>query len=472
MTDNLIRVRFAPSPTGYLHLGSLRVALFNWLYARHNKGQFIIRIEDTDLNRSESKYVDSILIPLKWVGIESDEPITFQSQRLELYNKVLNYMLEKNLAYRCFCSEKESNQNVEYKKYEGTCRNRLINQIDLQSPHVIRFKLPENIDKIEFNDLIRGDITFDIDQFDDFVIFRSDGMPTYNFAVVVDDNSMNITHILRGEEHISNTPKQILLYQACGFRVPLFGHLPLILSPDGGKLSKRHAATSVDFYQKEGFLPDALCNYLVRLGWAHGDQEIFSKEEMIKYFTLENVSKHGAIFDIKKLEWVNGVYIRNSSSQYLFDYITENIDADVFKNLNHWSQDKILKSIDLYKDRVRTLKELLLFIVELYNEPHNLELHNLDQWANENSISILKKLISSLDMQDNFSHENISLDIKILCKEFGIKLPEIAQPIRLALTGKVSSPGIFDIIILLGKKESIQRIKVFVEFLSNVVRKH
>jgi len=469
--EKLFKVRFAPSPTGYLHLGSLRVALFNWLFARNNKGKFIIRIEDTDFSRSEKKYVDSILEPLKWVNIESDEPLTFQSDRLELYNKVALDLLNRGKAYFCFCQEKvtdnatNSDINKEYRKYSEKCRNLAPQEIEQNLKnnisYVIRFKVPKDVDKIEFVDLIRSKVTFDRDQFDDFIIVRSDNVPTYNFAVVVDDHYMQITHVLRGEEHISNTPKQILLYKACEFNLPLFGHFPLILSPDGGKLSKRYAATSVDFYRKEGFLPDALCNYLVRLGWSHGDQEVFTRQELIQYFSLDQVHKSGAVFDIKKLEWLNGFYIRNSSSSELFDYIIHNIDEHIFSNLKNWSKEQILKLLDLYKERVQTLKELIGKILDLYNLEIKVDL-SANLIDNISIIDLLNKVILLLELENLWTYENISNLIKNTAKEFGIKLGQIAQPIRIALTGQISSPGIFDLILILEKEESINRIRSFI----------
>ncbi len=474
--EKLIKVRFAPSPTGYLHLGSLRVALFNWLFARHNKGKFIIRIEDTDFSRSEKKYVDSILDPLRWVNIESDEPIIFQSDRLDIYNKIALKLLEEDLAYYCFCKEEEKldkEHNLEYKTYSQVCRNLSKQEIEQKIKdnisRVIRFKIPKDIERIEFSDLIRGQLSFSIDQFDDFIIVRSDNIPTYNFVVVVDDHYMDITHVLRGEEHISNTPKQVLLYKACNFNMPLFGHFPLILSPEGGKLSKRHAATSVDIYRQEGFLPDALCNYLVRLGWSHGDQEIFTRQELIEYFSLNDVNKSGAVFDIKKLHWLNGVYIRNLNPLDIFDYIIRDMNSAVFENLKEWDKDKILKFIDLYKDRVQTLQELLNNILDIYNLKYDqallVDLLKLD-YVNV-IIIVLDKIIEFLELLPDLTYEVISDYVKSIAKEFDLKLGQVAVPIRIALTGKTSSPGIFDIILILGKKESISRIKSLINALKD-----
>ena len=273
-SSQLVRVRFAPSPTGHLHIGGLRAALFNWLFARHNGGKFLLRIEDTDLVRSTQEYTDSILSSFKWAGITPDEPIVIQSQRIAEHKKVIERLLEQGAMYRCFCSQDELETRLTkiqgseglVTKYDGKCRNADQN---LQKPFVVRFKLPANQSEIVFEDLIRGRVAFDINQFDDFIVARSDGSPMYNFVVVVDDAFMNITHVIRGEDHISNTPKQIMLYQACGYPLPQFAHLPMILGPSGERLSKRDGATSVLEYKQQGYLPDALLNYLARLGWSH-----------------------------------------------------------------------------------------------------------------------------------------------------------------------------------------------------------
>ena len=477
--QNGVRVRFAPSPTGYLHIGSLRAALFNWLFAKHNNGKFLIRIEDTDFERSKEEYVNSILNSLKWTSINSDEEIKFQSQCLDNYKIVVDSMVESGTAYRCFCTLSQLDQrlnieseNSDYKKYDQKCRSLKIEDQDLNLPYVIRFKLPEDISNISFYDLIREEVTFDIDQFDDFIIVRSDGIPTYNFAVVIDDHDSKITHVLRGEDHISNTPKQVMLYKALGFNLPEFGHFPLLLAPDGSKLSKRFAATSVDIYKQEGFLPNALCNYLIRLGWSHGDQEIFTTQELINYFDLANVGKKGSIFDIKKLEWVNSVYIKNSSNKDLLNYIQHNLDSNFTNNFCQWSVDTLLNVIELYKSRVKTLKELIEEVSLLYNKPSYEKIENLENLNIKQVIFNLNNLLSLLQELQLFDSSSIEISVKEMCKLYNIKIPEIAQPLRLALIGKISSPSVFALLEILQKDKSINRIKNFIDFLLLRVEKH
>lgn len=474
---SLIRVRYAPSPTGHLHLGSLRTALFNWLFARHNNGAFLLRIEDTDFERSKLEYTKSILETLDWVDIRADEPIVVQSEQIALHKKVINEMLQNGTAYKCYCTPEElacrlgSGAATEgYVKYDRKCRN--IDQ-NLNKPFAVRFRLPDDIESISFDDLIRGQITFDIDQFDDFIIARSDGTPMYNFVVVVDDVNMNISHILRGEDHITNTPKQILLYRANNYKIPLFGHFPNILGPDGNKLSKRDAATGVLDYKHSGFLAQALCNYLVRLGWSHGDQEIFTKEELIKFFSLDHVGRKGAIFDIKKLEWTNSVYLKGHSAEQLACFIEKDIDPLFRTYFEEWQDKVFMEAINLYKERVKTLVELISELRSLYERPGHFEEFELIPWLNEeteNNMASLERLLSGCE---NFTAEELSKIIKAFCSEKNVGLPQIAKPLRVALTGKSSSPGVFELLALLGKTESIIRINHFRHILSKgEVKKH
>ena len=314
MNKTEVHVRFAPSPTGHLHIGGLRTAIFNWLFARHNNGAFLVRIEDTDKERSKPEYEHSILESLSWMGITTDEPITIQSARDAEHKKLIEKLIDEGKAYKCYCSLEDLVARLgyqEHQKYDGFCKTHTPD--DPSKPYVVRFAVPRDKPTISFNDLIRGTVTFDFDQFDDFIIARSDSAPTYNFVVVVDDEDMNITHVIRGEDHISNTPKQIMLYHALGYQLPIFAHIPLILGPAGNRLSKRDAATSVLQYKQAGYLPAAFFNYLVRLGVAHGDQEVFSKEELVSLFKVKEVGKKSTIFDIQKLTWLNGVYIRKAS---------------------------------------------------------------------------------------------------------------------------------------------------------------
>jgi glutamyl-tRNA synthetase len=469
----MVRVRFAPSPTGNLHIGSLRTAIFNWLFARHNNGKFLIRIEDTDTARSKREYVDSILDSLKWMGIEGDELIVFQSQRFEEYKKIIEKLLEEGKAYRCYCTQEEvkqrcSEKGLEYCKYDGLCRS--LKEVR-DKPFVVRFKLPEDKRTVEFEDIIRGKVTVGIDQLDDFIIARSDGSPMYNFVVIVDDAQMKISHVIRGEDHISNTPKQILLYEACGYSVPKFAHIPLILAEDGSKLSKRHASVSALDYKNNGFLSDALFNYLVRLGWSHGDQEIFTREELIKDFTLKAVGKKGAIFDIEKLKWLNGVYIRKKSAKEVYDLIINNIDPDFRDRFKNWSDEQILKLIDLYKERAKTLLEIEEEIDFLYCPAKDFDEEIIEEWIEEDDEDeddeeedeeeeeVLSQFVKTIETIGNFNSKNL-LDIaKNICKEKNIKLGKLAQPLRFAITGKTFSPGVFELMDVLGKEESLKRLK-------------
>lgn len=460
MTTSSIRVRFAPSPTGHLHIGGLRAALFNWLFARHHNGTFLLRIEDTDVERSKKEYEDAIFDALRWVDIQPDEPTVIQSSRLAEHKKVIAQLLAQGKVYKCYCSEddlKKRHPEEAFLKYDRHCLSAKPSNPD--APHAIRFKVPD-IQEIVFNDLIRGHVAFGIDQLDDFIIARSDGTPMYNFVVVVDDAFSRITHIIRGEEHLSNTPKQILLYQACGYSMPQFAHIPLILGPSGEKLSKRDGATSVIDYKTNGYLPAALINYLVRLGWAHGDQEVFTREELISFFSLDAVGKKGAIFDVEKLNWLNGVYIRQMSNDAVLAYIVDTMRVDVRKQLASWNDEKIKEAISLYKDRVHTLAALLHDITVLYQGPA--EYHELDmqKWVHADTRMYLEKIQSTLAKSD-WNKEAISVSLKDLAKELGVKLVLLAQPIRLSLIGTSDGPGVFDMLVALGKESSIARMRTF-----------
>lgn len=511
--EKQIRVRFAPSPTGMLHIGNLRACLFNWLFARHARGSFLVRIEDTDCERSKQAYVDAILQSLAWMGIESDEPLVFQSQRLAVYQEALQRLIHAGHAYRCFCTPQdilarskkracsgvadmtsqdslgaccahgaESAEEDAFVGYDGYCRNRVESEEDLKKPFVIRFALPRDLQELSFDDGIRGRVSVKLDQFDDFIIARSacpaelaelespdkqrrNGWPVYNFVVVVDDASMRITHVIRGEDHITNTFKQLLLYRAFGYQVPVFAHLPLVLGPSGDKLSKRDGATSVPEYQRMGFLPDALLNYLVRLGWAHGDREVFSRQELIDLFTLEAVGKKGAIFDMQKLTWLNGVYIRAASEQELLERMVHDVMPDLREKLASWDTATLLAIIKLYKERVKTLQELAHELVTVHNGPTGYVADDLNQWVTAQTEEYLTQVVKTLAMQDSFSLEIIQNEIKAFAKQQGVKVVVLAQPIRIALVGKGASPGVFELLALLGKEESIRRIQDLLAFL-------
>ncbi|HLJ31520.1 MAG TPA: glutamate--tRNA ligase [Candidatus Babeliales bacterium] len=462
--NNTVRVRFAPSPTGHLHIGGLRTALFNWLFARHHGGAFLLRIEDTDFERSTKEYRDSILHSFAWTQLEHDEEIITQSERMVEYHKVAYKLIDEKKAYRCFCSPDDVVARVQratgdaFIAYDGYCRDRVSQEGDHERQHVIRFKLPEGRTEVSFEDLIKGTITISLDNMDDFIIIRSGGFPMYNFAVIVDDAFMSITHIVRGEEHIVNTPKQILLNEACGYTNPRFGHLPLILGPSGDKLSKRDGATSVIEYRKEGYLPHALLNYLARLGWSHGDQEIFSLSELIEHFSLDNIGKKGAIFDFEKLAWVNTVYLKALTEEQIIDAIVADVDTH-FLTRFEWDVDTIKSLIVLYKERVKTLKMLVEELVLVHNGTHERNAEDMQKWITPDTAAQLDAIISAFEKQDIFTHDNCSAIAKELATTLGIKLVALLQPIRLALLGKASGPGLFDLLPIMGKTEVIKRLK-------------
>lgn len=463
---NAIRVRFAPSPTGHLHIGGLRTALFNWLFARHNKGVFLLRIEDTDFERSKPEFTTSILESLSWAGIESDEPLVTQSQRMPMYRQMVDKLLKEGKAYRCFCAPSGVGETADgYTKYAGTCRNLSPKEQDLSKPSAVRIKIPDDLKQIGFDDLIRGPIIFDRDQFDDFIIARSDGIPIYNFVVVVDDAQMQISHIIRGEDHISNTPKQIILYQAFDFKTPYFAHVPLILGPTGARLSKRDAATAVTDYKKNGYLADALCNYLVRLGWSHGDQEVFTRQEMINYFSLDAIGKKGAIFDQNKLDWMNGIYIRNASPHDLLDYIVRDVEPPVRNYLAGWSEEKIEHAITLYQERVKTLKELVQELRILHDGQKAVNAEDQKKWVGPETARQLGDLLQRLKALPVFDIDLVSSQAKEVAAHANIKMVALAQPLRLALIGKSSGPGVFEMLTFLGKDESCKRIADFIKSL-------
>ena len=459
-----VRVRFAPSPTGFMHIGNARTGIFNWLLASHHDGAFLVRIEDTDKERSAKEYADSIVETLSWLGLKSDEPLVYQSTLVERHKAYIEKLLAEGKAYKCYCSQEELEQRLggaEYGLlYDKKCRICTVPSGD--KPYVVRFKLPDDSGDITFHDLILGNITVPRDQLDDFIIARSDGTPVYNLVVVVDDATMNISHVIRGQDHITNTVKQILLYQALNLPLPLFAHIPLILGSSGQRLSKRDAATAIWDYRAKGYLPEALLNYLARLGWSHGDQEIFTIDELIRSFTLDGVGKSNAVFDSEKLNWVNGEHIKMRDASSLLTYILENIDPLFVKELSSWSEEQILGALDLYKARVSTLVELCEEIKKLYKKPECNK--DFQQYFASESKELLKNLITMLSSLDRWDRDTLSSNIKGFAKERNIKFPDIAQPIRIALTGSTKSPGVFALLFLLGKKESLNRIEALIDF--------
>ncbi|MFH1832499.1 MAG: glutamate--tRNA ligase [bacterium] len=466
-----VRVRFAPSPTGNLHIGSIRSAIFNWLYARHTNGVFLLRIEDTDVQRSTQAFLDSQLASLKWFGLESQEPLVYQLSRAQEHRNIAQELIAQGLAYRCFCTARNSEDVVAQLDkgvghvYDKACRNKKVTEEDLQKPYAIRFKIPDNIEMIAFNDVIRGKISIKADQLDDFIIVRSDGTPIYNFCVVVDDIYQRITHILRGEEHIPNTFKQVLIYRALGAQEPVFAHVPLILGKSGNKLSKRDASVSVDEYRVNGYMPEALLNYLVRLGWSHGDQEIFTQDELIQFFELKDIGKKGAIFDSQKLDWVNSMYIRNASYDRLLECFGHMSVQRLEQLKMLWSQEELVKLIEQYKQRAVTLRQLSDDIIALAYDPENYDLSAIAKWRTDNTKKLLEDFINTFVACDKtgLSCTLLQAQAQELCAQYSEKLVNLAQPLRLALTGKIQSPGVFELIEILGKEKALKRINALNE---------
>jgi glutamyl-tRNA synthetase len=423
----MVKVRFAPSPTGFLHLGSARTALFNWLYARHTGGKFLLRIEDTDKARSSKKFLDEILEDLKWMGIDWDDEPLHQSQRFEVYREKAEQILAKEKAYK-----------------EG---------------EAIIFKV-EKGRTIEVNDMIHGKIAVNTDDIKDQVMIKSDGSPTYNFACVVDDAYMEITHILRGDDHISNTPKQILFYEALELTPPKFGHMPLILGQDGAKLSKRHGGVSVEEYEREGFLPEALANYLILLGWFPGeDREVLSMDEAVKLFDISDMSDVQAKFDIQKLRWLNGEYIMRKTTEELLPLIKDQLLTAGF-DMSGVTDDYISKLVDLYKIRIKTLRELGELADWFFKDDFTMDEEGkgkyLDKEENKDNIRIFA---DRLDGLEDFSHENIEKICRDIAEERELKAADIIHPTRLAISGKTRGAGLFEVMELLGKEKVIKRMR-------------
>ena len=490
--DN-IKTRFAPSPTGYLHIGGARTALFNYAYAKHFGGKFVLRIEDTDFERSTKEFEADILDSLKWLSIVPDEDAVYQSQRFNIYKGYADRLLKEGKAYYCFCSKEllEEDRNrlaSEGKKpmYVGRCLNLKPDEMDLSKPHVIRFKVGRGQGLTTgFKDLIRNQfVSFNNNEIDDFVLVREDGIPTYNFAVVIDDALMEITHIIRGDDHVSNTPKQIMLYGALGFKAPEFAHVSMILGQDGKRLSKRHGATSVNQYKKEGFLPEALVNYLIRLGWSHGNDEIFTMDEIIRYFDLKNISKSAAIFNVEKLLWLNSHYIKSKDPFDIINLLNDIMDvsekpiaADI----------QTVSLVDSLKSRVKTLAEFRQKLNFFISGEQKYKAELLSEFNfNEGDVFFLqefKAFIGNLpdtifdykgDLNDkteilNFiknSIESVKQEFNNFLSKNNWTMKEKAMIIRLALTGEKISPPIFEIIFALGKIRCIKRINEFYEFIN------
>ena len=459
-----VRVRFAPSPTGHLHLGGARTALFNWLFARHHKGAFILRIEDTDRTRSTEEFIETIIEGMKWLGLDWDEGPYRQTDRFNIYKSYTDKLLREGKAYHCYCSSEELEKRRQEAlaqgkspKYDGRCRN--LKEPVMDRIPAIRFMMPQEGETI-VNDLIRGNVNFDNAQLDDLIIMRSDGTPTYNFCVVVDDVDMEITHVIRGDDHLNNTPKQIHIYKALGYRIPEFAHLPMILGHDKTRLSKRHGATSVTSYKEMGYLADAFVNYLVRLGWAHGDQEIFTRDELIEYFSLEDVGKSAAVFNPEKLLWLNSQYIKNSPSEKLAEMVMPFLLREkVIHDGQTLDKEWLSKAIDALKERSKTLIELAHSLHFYIAEEIEYDKKAKEKFLSEKSLPYLIDVREAFTRLDNFIAPEIEKVIVTLVEKHNIKLGNLAQPVRVAVTGKAESPGIFEVLEILGKEKVLKRLE-------------
>jgi glutamyl-tRNA synthetase len=454
----MVVTRFAPSPTGYLHIGGLRTALFSYLWAKKNSGKFVLRIEDTDKARNSQEATDAILKAFEWLGLEHDGEITYQSQRDDIYAKYIKQLLDDGKAYRCYMSKDELTQlreaqmaNKERTMYDGRYRD-----FDGTPPEgiepVIRIKAPQS-GEILVKDGVKGDVSFQAqDILDDFVIARADGAPTYNFVVAIDDYLMGINEVIRGDDHLSNTPKQIVIYEALGFDIPMFYHVPMIHNSQGKKLSKRDGATDVMAYKEMGYTPEALLNFLVRLGWSHGDQEIFSMDEMIHLFNPKDINKSASIYNTQKLEWLNAHYIKNTSNDELAQLLTE-------YDLVLTSHDKREILLDAIKERAKTLKEMAQLAKEILVSPTSYDEKSVKKAFKGDALKILdafsNKVESSLELHLPSDYHALMQE---LVDEMGIGFGKIGQPLRVALLGKMGGPGLDEVMSIIGEKETKLRI--------------
>ncbi len=458
MTQKQIITRFPPSPTGYLHIGGARTALFNWLFARQNGGTFILRIEDTDKERSSDEATNAILESMEWLGLDWDEGPYFQSQRYDIYTSFIDRLLDTGQAYHCHCTSEElDKKRNEAKakglkpKYDGKCRDLGLGPA---AGSVVRLKTPLS-GLTQFNDLVKGPIRFNNDELDDLILKRSDGSPTYHMAVVADDISLNINHIIRGDDHVNNTPRQILIYEALGEPIPQYAHVPMILGPDKTRLSKRHGATSVLAYRDMGYLPHALLNSLARLGWSCGDQEKFSKEELIEKFSLENVGTSAGVFNSEKLLDLNAWYIRETPDEILAHEAMPFLHQLGLDNLD---TEKVKQAAGTLKARSKTLVEMAESACFYFQDDVAYEEKGDKKFLKPNILELLEDLMGRLEKTIDFNQPGLEKTFVTFLEDKEIKLGKVAQPLRVALTGKTVSPGIFEVMEVLGKEMVLKRL--------------
>ena len=460
-----MKSRFAPSPTGYLHIGGARTALFAWLWAKKNNSKFVLRIEDTDKERSSQDSVDAILQGIDWLGLSYDEGPIYQSDRFERYKEVVSQLLDNGKAYYCECTKERLEEMREAQmasgdkpKYDGCCRDKKLKS------GVVRFLNPDN-GTVSFNDYVKGVIEIANSELDDLIIARSDGSPTYNLTVVVDDHDMNIECVIRGDDHINNTPKQINLYESLGWYIPRFAHVPMILGSDGSRLSKRHGAVNLMSYRDAGFLPKALLNYIVRLGWSHGDQEIFSVDEMIKLFELKNINKSSASFNQEKLDWINQSYIKTTEINELV--------SELEWHLNQLSIDlsdgpDIKEVVEALRDRSKSLVDMAKNCVMFYHDFEDFDSDLAIKFFNLESRSVLGDLLINLETLEQWSAEHIHEVIQSICQSRNIGFGKVGQPLRLAISGDGEAGSIDKCSQLVGKKRVLLRLKMATDWIDNL----
>ncbi|AGS60400.1 glutamate--tRNA ligase [Proteus mirabilis] len=464
-----IKTRFAPSPTGYLHVGGARTALYSWLFSRHNKGEFVLRIEDTDLERSTQPAIDAIMDGMNWLNLNWDEGPYYQTKRFDRYNQVIDQMLAAGTAYRCYCSKERLEKlredqmaKGEKPRYDGCCRHGNHNHTP-DEPHVVRFLNPQE-GSVIFDDKIRGPIEFSNQELDDLIIRRTDGSPTYNFCVVIDDWDMEITHVIRGEDHINNTPRQINILKALGAPVPEYAHVSMILGDDGKKLSKRYNAVSVMQYRDDGYLPEALLNYLVRLGWSHGDQEIFSIDEMIKDFTLEAISKSASAFNTDKLLWLNHHYINTLPAEQVAVHLDWHIKQ---QNIDTSNGPSLVELIKLLGERCKTLKEMAeschYFYVDFDSFEETAAKKHLRPVARQ-PLEVVRDKLSAIT---DWTAENVHKAIQETAEELEVGMGKVGMPLRVAVTGAGQSPALDVTVHAIGKARSIARINKALDFITD-----
>ena len=464
-----VKTRFAPSPTGYLHVGGARTALYSWLYAKKHQGQFVLRIEDTDRERSTEESVQAIFDGMDWLTLGHDEGPFYQTQRFERYKEKIDEMLQSEQAYRCYCSKErldklreEQQANKQNIGYDGHCRGLSANEQDHSKPHVIRFKNPQE-GKVVFKDLIKGEIAVSNSELDDLIIARTDGTPTYNFTVVVDDLDMGISHVIRGDDHVNNTPRQINMIKALGAEPPQFAHVPMILGDDGKRLSKRHGAVSVTQYRDQGYLPQAMLNYLIRLGWSHGDQEVFSLDEMIELFDLKDVNRAPSAFNTEKLNWLNQHYMKSLPASDVLPHLEWHIaQAD----LDTSNGPDITKLIPLMAERVKTLKELVESVRYFYEDYQEFDAKAAKKHLRPVAKQPLEVVKAKLSEQNEWTADDLHALVSATAEELGLGMGKVGMPLRVAVTGSGMSPDLGITLGLIGKERVLSRIDKALGFIA------